>query len=85
MVGNVTGKRAAISPAYLILKEIALVGTKSFSVKEMDCVLDLVAVGAVHARVDTTVPLAECRAVHERMESGENLGRVVLEVAGERR
>lgn len=83
VVGNVTGRRTAISPAYLILKEIALVGTKSCSVAEMDAVLRLLADGAVRARVDTVLPLVECRAVHERMEAGENLGRVVLEVAGE--
>lgn len=85
VVGNVTGRRTPISPAYLILKEISLVGTKSCSVGEMDAVLGLLADDVLHARVDTVVPLSECRTVHEQMEAGESLGRVVLEVAGEGR
>jgi len=85
VVGNVTGKKALVPPAYLILKEISLVGTKSCSLEEMDEVLRLVSDGSLRARVDTVLPLADCRQVHERMESGANLGRVVLEVGGERR
>ncbi|MBB2893587.1 alcohol dehydrogenase catalytic domain-containing protein [Flexivirga oryzae] len=85
VIGNVNGRHARIPPAYLILKEIALVGTKSCSIAEMNEVLSLVAGGSLRARVDTVVPLAQCRAVHERMEAGENLGRIVLEVAGEQR
>lgn len=83
VVGNVNGKRALIPPAYLILKEISLIGTKSCSLGEMDEVLELVSRGQLRARVDTVVPLSECAQVHARMEAGENLGRVVLEVAGE--
>jgi acryloyl-coenzyme A reductase len=85
VIGNVNGKRAVIPPAYLILKEISLVGTKSCTIAEMREVLALVSDGTLHARVDTLVPLAECSSVHERMEAGENLGRIVLEVAGEQR
>jgi acryloyl-coenzyme A reductase len=83
VVGNVTGKKATIPPAYLILKEISLIGTKSCSVDEMNEVLRMVSDEGLRARVDLVVPLAECRSIHERMEKGENLGRVVLEVRAE--
>lgn len=83
VAGNVTGEVATIPPAYLILKEISLLGTKSCTMGEMRQVLDLVAAGSLHAKVDTIVPVAESSTVHARMEAGQNLGRVVLEVAGE--
>lgn len=83
VIGNVTGKKVTIPPAYLILKEISLIGTKSCSVSEMNEVLRMVSDEGLRARVDLVVPLAECRSVHERMERGENLGRVVLEVCPE--
>ena len=85
VVGNVNGKKALIPPAYLILKEVSLIGTKSCTIGEMGEVLSHVATGALHARVDNVVPVADCSTVHERMEAGENLGRVVLEIAGEQR
>jgi hypothetical protein len=32
--------------------------------------------------VDRTFPLSEVRAAHERMEKNENLGKIVLSLAG---
>jgi NADPH:quinone reductase-like Zn-dependent oxidoreductase len=32
--------------------------------------------------VDTVFPLAEARAAHERMESGEQFGKIVLSIPG---
>ncbi|WP_146240112.1 alcohol dehydrogenase catalytic domain-containing protein [Prauserella flavalba] len=80
VLGNVEGKEVSIPPAYLILKEISLVGTKSCSTHEMARLLDDLACGRLTADVTEIVPLAEAASVHRRMESGENVGRVVLEV-----
>jgi acryloyl-coenzyme A reductase len=83
VLGNVEGKEVSIPPAYLILKEISLLGTKSCSTHEMHTLLDGLARGELAADVTEIVPLAQARTVHERMESGENVGRIVLEVRGE--
>lgn len=81
VVGNVEGAMATIPPAYLILKELNVVGTKSCSAREMATVLGHLAAGDLRADVTDVVPLREVRAVHERMEQGDNVGRIVLEVA----
>jgi len=41
---------------------------------------DLIAAGKVRPVVDSVFPLAEARAAHERMERGEQLGKIVLRI-----
>ena len=36
--------------------------------------------GRLKPVIDSTFPLAEAAAAHERMESGEHVGKIVLEV-----
>lgn len=83
VVGNVEGTEVSIPPAYLILKEISLLGTKSCTREELDALLAEVASGRLTADVTEVVDYAEAREVHERMESGQARGRIVLRVAGE--
>ncbi|GAB2740126.1 acryloyl-coenzyme A reductase [Nocardioides pakistanensis] len=83
VLGNVEGKEVSVPPAYLILKEISLLGTKSCTVQEMQELLALLAKGEIRADVNEVVPLAEAPQVHRRMEAGEQVGRIVLKVKGE--
>ena len=83
VVGNVEGAEVSIPPAYLILKEIALVGTKSCTRDELTELLAEVAAGRLTADVTDIVDFTCAREVHEQMEAGEALGRTVLRVAGE--
>jgi D-arabinose 1-dehydrogenase-like Zn-dependent alcohol dehydrogenase len=82
VVGNVEGKEVSVPPAYLILKEISLVGTKSCSTGEMRELLVKLARGQLRADVSEVVPLDKAPDVHRRLESGENVGRLVLAVGG---
>lgn len=82
VLGNVEGQEVSIPPAYLILKEISLIGTKSCSIQEMDEVLALLGRGELHADVTEVVPLTDAAEVHRRMEAGESAGRIVLDVNG---
>ena len=45
-------------------------------------VYDLIASGRAGPVVDTVFPLAEAAAAHERLESGEQLGKIVLRIPG---
>lgn len=82
VVGNVEGKEVSIPPAYLILKEIELIGTKSCTTGEMTELLDAVATGRLKAEVTDVVELGRARDVHQDMEEGRGSGRSLLEVAG---
>jgi putative PIG3 family NAD(P)H quinone oxidoreductase len=44
----------------------------------------LVGEGALRPAMDRMFPLAQARDAHRRMEAGEHVGKIVLEVAGER-
>jgi NADPH:quinone reductase-like Zn-dependent oxidoreductase len=52
-------------------------GTKA----DFEGVYDLVASGRAKPVIDSVVPLAEARAAHERMEAGEQFGKIVLSIA----
>jgi len=41
---------------------------------------ELVASGRVRPVIDTVLPLEEIRAAHERLEAGEQLGKIVLSI-----
>jgi NADPH2:quinone reductase len=43
---------------------------------------DLVRSGRARVHVDTVLPLSEIRAAHERLEAGEQLGKIVLSIPG---
>jgi len=78
VLGNLAGGTAQIQPALLILKEIALIGTKSVTREEMATVLALVADGTFPVGTVRRRPLAQAAAAHREMESGEVAGRTVL-------
>lgn len=78
VLGNVAGKTVDLPPAYLILKEISLIGTKSIGRQEMMTLLSLVARGKLAPQVAQTMPLEGAAEAHRRMELGENVGRTVL-------
>lgn len=82
-IGNVDGRPSQVRIAHLVLKEIALLGTKSCSVAELTEVMRLVAEGELELENSTVLPLEEVRRAHELVESRAVQGRIVLEVGGE--
>ena len=53
-------------------------GTKA----DFEAVYELVASGHARPIVDSVYPLAEAAAAHERLESGDQFGKVVLSIPG---
>jgi NADPH:quinone reductase-like Zn-dependent oxidoreductase len=43
-------------------------------------VYDLIAAGRIRPVVDSVFPLADARRAHERLEAGEQLGKIVLSI-----
>ena len=63
-------------------KQLAIFGSTMGSREDFEAVYDLVASGDVAPVVDAVFPLADAAAAHERLEAGEQLGKVILRIPG---
>jgi zinc-binding alcohol dehydrogenase/oxidoreductase len=61
-------------------KQLTLYGSSMGTKEDFDAVYDLVASGRARPLVDSVFPLSETRAAHQRLEAGEQLGKVVLRI-----
>jgi NADPH:quinone reductase-like Zn-dependent oxidoreductase len=86
------GARAEINMALVMMKRLTLTGSTlrprsdAFKAALADEIAanawPLFVEGELAPVMDTTFPLAEAAAAHARMEAGEHVGKIVLEVAG---
>jgi D-arabinose 1-dehydrogenase-like Zn-dependent alcohol dehydrogenase len=65
-----------------VLEEVELVGSRYVLMDELQQAIRLVADGSVQMVVDRVEPLEKANDVMESLESGEIVGRAVLDVAG---
>lgn len=63
-------------------KELSVHGSTMGRAEDFAACLELVASGRARVAIDTVLPLEEIRAAHERMERGDQLGKIVLAVPG---
>jgi NADPH:quinone reductase-like Zn-dependent oxidoreductase len=63
-------------------KQLTVYGSTMGTREDFLGAYDLVRSGRVRVHVDSVFPLAETRAAHERMERGEQLGKIVLSIPG---
>jgi NADPH:quinone reductase-like Zn-dependent oxidoreductase len=63
-------------------RELSVLGSTMGTSEDFRGVYDLIAAGKVKPIVDEVFPLAEAAAAHERLERGEQLGKVVLRIPG---
>jgi NADPH:quinone reductase-like Zn-dependent oxidoreductase len=61
-------------------KELVVHGSSMGSAEDFEACLELVTSGRARPVVDEVIPLAEARAAHERLEAGEQLGKIVFSV-----
>jgi NADPH:quinone reductase-like Zn-dependent oxidoreductase len=61
-------------------KQLSLYGSSMGTKEEFDAVYDLVASGAAQPIVDSVYSLADARSAHERLEAGDQMGKVVLRI-----
>lgn len=83
VVGNVSGRASEVRIAHLVLKEIALLGTKSCTADELAEVMRLVAQGDLEVDISRVIPLDEVREAHADMEAQRTAGRILLEIGGD--
>ncbi len=63
-------------------KQLSILGSTMGLPEDFKGAYDLIAAGKARPVVDRVYPLAEVRAAHERLEAGEQLGKVVLTIPG---
>ena len=61
-------------------KQLTILGSTMGTKADFEGAYELIASGRARPVVDEVVPLAEIRAAHERLEAGEQLGKIVLAI-----
>ena len=77
VIGNVTGERALISPALIILRQVKVVGSMAFRPWDIYEALDLLKRGLIRPFY-TEYRLEDAAEAHEDMERGGVFGRAAL-------
>jgi NADPH:quinone reductase-like Zn-dependent oxidoreductase len=61
-------------------KQLTIYGSTMGTKEDFEGAYELVKTGRAKPVVDTVLPLAEARAAHERLEAGEQFGKIVLSI-----
>jgi NADPH:quinone reductase-like Zn-dependent oxidoreductase len=76
--GGTTGPRAELDIRTLFWKQIEIIGTTMANRQEFREAMELVFNGTLNPVVDTVMKLDDIRAAHERLERGEQFGKIVM-------
>jgi NADPH:quinone reductase-like Zn-dependent oxidoreductase len=80
--GATTGPNPPAALHRVWWKQLSILGSTMGTPDDFMGAYDLVAAGKARPVVDSVFPLAEARAAHERLEAGEQLGKIVLRIPG---
>ncbi len=78
--GATTGPNPPAALHRVWWKQLSILGSTMGLPEDFQGVYDLIAAGRVRPVVDRVFPLADARAAHERLEAGEQLGKIVLRI-----
>jgi len=79
-VGNTGGPKVEIDNRFIFAKHLSLIGSTMGTQKDFKAVMELVFAGHLKPVLDRSFPLAEARAAQERLEKGEQMGKITLEI-----
>jgi NADPH:quinone reductase-like Zn-dependent oxidoreductase len=79
-VGNTSGPKFEIDNRYIFGKHISILGSTMGTLKDFCTVMELVFDGKIKMPIDSTFPLSEVRAAHEKMERGDLFGKILLAI-----
>jgi NADPH:quinone reductase-like Zn-dependent oxidoreductase len=80
--GATTGPNPSAALHRVWWKQLSILGSTMGSPEDFRGAYDLVASGKALPVVDSVFPLADAAAAHERLEAGEQLGKIVLRIPG---
>jgi NADPH:quinone reductase-like Zn-dependent oxidoreductase len=78
--GATTGPNPPAALHRVWWKQLSVLGSTMGAPEDFKGVYDLIAAGRIRPVVDSVFPLADARAAHERLEAGEQLGKIVLSI-----
>jgi NADPH:quinone reductase-like Zn-dependent oxidoreductase len=78
--GATTGPNPPANLHRIWWKQLTVYGSTMGSKEDFEAAYDLVASGRARPVVDAVFPLAEAAAAHDRLEAGEQLGKIVLRI-----
>jgi len=77
--GATTGHRAALDLRHLFARQLSLLGSYMGAKPELQRAAELFFAGVLKPVVDSVMPLSAAREAHERLEAGQQFGKIVLE------
>jgi len=80
--GATTGPNPPAALHRVWWKQLSILGSTMGTPEDFQGVCELIAAGRLRPLVDQVFPLAEARAAHERLEAGDQLGKIVLRIPG---
>lgn len=79
-VGNTAGYKVEIDNRYIFARHLSLIGSTMSTRSEFNTVMSLIFERRLRPVIDRVFSLSEARAAQERMESGQQMGKIVLEM-----
>jgi NADPH:quinone reductase-like Zn-dependent oxidoreductase len=80
--GATTGPNPPANLHRIWWKQLTILGSTMGTREDFEAVYELVTSGRAAPVVDQVFPLADAAAAHERLEAGEQLGKIVLRIPG---
>jgi NADPH:quinone reductase-like Zn-dependent oxidoreductase len=77
-VGNTGGAKFKIDNRFIFGKHLTLIGSTMGTRQDFATVMELVFTGKLHPVLDLSYPLQEAPVAQERLESGEQMGKITL-------
>ncbi len=77
-VGNSGGPKFEIDNRFVFSKHLSIIGSTMAPRSDFDKVMELIFAGSLKPVIDRAYPLGEARQAQERLEKGEQMGKIVL-------
>jgi NADPH:quinone reductase-like Zn-dependent oxidoreductase len=79
-VGNTAGPNVEFDNRYVFGRHLSIIGSTMSTLGEFRTVMELVAAGKLKPVLDRAYPLKEAARAQERLQKGEQLGKITLDV-----
>jgi len=79
-VGNSAGPKFEIDNRFIFAKHLSIIGSTMSPIKDFVTVMDLIVAGKLRPALDQTFPLKDAAAAQERLEQGQQFGKITLDI-----